>query len=274
MNPPLPTIILPVFNAHEALKGCIRSLDRHSATAEIIVIDDASTDRRIRPLLEEWCQAAPRRSLLVNAQNGGFVSTANRGMAAAGGDVVLLNSDTVVTPGWLDALARCLASDARIATATPWSNNGEIVSLPEMCVAAPVPRDTDAVARAIAASGAPCYPDIPTAVGFCMAISRRALERVGDFNAAHFGPGYGEENDFSLRATAAGLRNVLCDDAYVVHLGGASFSSLDLKPGPESMSRLRALHPDYEQLIASFIREDPLAARRRAVVEAMRAVGT
>ena len=65
--------------------------------------------------------------------NLGFTGTANRGMALSRRDVVLLNSDTIVTPGWLEALLRCAASDAGIGTITPWSNNAEILSYPRFC---------------------------------------------------------------------------------------------------------------------------------------------
>ena len=84
----------------------------------------------------------------------------------------------------------------------------------------------------------PGYPEMPTAVGFCMAISLRAIKRVGLFDEETFGRGYGEENDFCQRAEQAGLRNVLCDNAYVVHHGGASFRPLGLKPDESSMQRL------------------------------------
>ncbi len=119
----------------------------------------------------------------------------------------------------------------------------------------------------------PLYPDLPTAVGFCMAIARRAIDRVGLFDEARFGRGYGEENDFSLRARAAGLRNVLCDDVYVVHLGGRSFGPLGLRPGETSMQSLLERHPDYLDRVHAFIEADPLAARREAVLDALARAG-
>ena len=122
----------------------------------------------------------------------------------------------------------------------------------------------------MARSGSPLYPDIPTAVGFCMAISRRAIDRVGMFDEQLFGRDYGEENDFCMRAQAAGMRNVLCDDVYVVHLGGRSFGPLGLKPGAESMQRLLDVHPGYLALVEAFIAADPLGQRRQAIVEALR----
>jgi GT2 family glycosyltransferase len=204
--------------------------------------------------------------LLCHPNNLGFVATANHGMRMASSDLVLLNSDTEVTGGWLERLSVCLNSDEAIATATPWSNNGEIVSIPKFCFANPVPENPGSIANVIASCGTPEYPDMPTAVGFCMAISSKAIQCVGLFDEETFGLGYGEENDFCQRAEKIGLRNVLCDDAYVVHHGGASFGPLDIKPDVQSMRRLLNKHPDYELKVSKFIQDDPLAERRRGIV--------
>jgi len=106
-----------------------------------------------------------------------------------------------------------------------------------------------------------------------MAISRAAIRRVGLFDAATFGRGYGEENDFSLRAEAAGMRNVLCDDAFVVHIGGQSFGPTGLKPDAGAMERLLGKHPDYLERVSAWIAADPLAARRAALLRALESDG-
>jgi len=268
---PLPLVVVPVFNALEHLESCLDSIERTVAhDAQVLVIDDASTDNRVRPLLQSWVnEARPFRRLLVHEQNQGFVATANHGLRLAETDVVLLNSDTEVTNSWLDCLAACLDSDDSIATATPWSNNGEIVSIPEFCVANPAPQNPDAIAKEIKSCGTRGYPELPTAVGFCMAISLRAIKRIGVFDQDTFGRGYGEENDFCQRAEKAGFRNVLCDDAYVVHHGGASFGPLGLKPDGESMQRLLVKHPDYQQKVTEFIHRDPLAPRRQEILDCL-----
>ena len=224
--------------------------------------------------MQSWVdQAKPVRRLLVHPVNRGFVATANHGMRLADTDVVLLNSDTEVTGGWLQNLMVCLDSDTSIATATPWSNNGEIVSIPKFCVANPAPPNPDAIAATINSCGQPSYPPMPTAVGFCMAISLRAIKQIGLFDEATFGRGYGEENDFCQRAEQAGMRNVLCDDTYVVHHGGASFGPLGLKPDEESMQRLLAKHPDYLAKVTEFIKADPLAARRQQILDCLERKG-
>lgn len=271
----LPAVVIPVYNAAAEVDRCLHTVQATvPAGAEVLVLDDASPDPAVAAVLDRWRQCAgPGWRFLRNPQNLGFVGSANRGMCLCDGDVVLLNSDTEVTPGWLQGLGRCFASDPAIATATPWTNNGEIVSLPRFCVVNPPPDDPDAVAAAVAGAGHARYPDLPTAVGFCMAVTRRAIDRIGLFDEVRFGRGYGEENDFCMRARAAGMRNVLCDDVYVVHLGGRSFGPLGLRPGEDSMRRLLDLHPGYLALVQAFIAEDPLAPRRQAVLDALDRAG-
>jgi GT2 family glycosyltransferase len=265
----LPIVIVPVFNALDMLDACLASLDRTlPSAARVLVADDASTDPRIERLLEDWMRRTQLAAgIVVRERNLGFVGNVNRSFAESGdADVVLLNSDTVTTNGWLQRIAACAASDPRIATITPWSNNAEICSFPALCEDNPVPDDPDRIAGACASAGAPEYPELPTGVGFCMYIRRAALRQAGDFDAATFGRGYGEENDFCMRVAGIGWRNVLCDDAYVVHTGNASFGPLGERPGGENMRRLLARWPDYQQRVAEFILADPLRPLRDRIV--------
>ena len=271
----LPTVVVPVHNALDALDACLASLDRTlPAGAKVLVADDHSSDPRIAPLVESWCQRTSLAARHVRRdRNLGFPANCNAAFADTGDDdVVLLNSDTLTTPGWLQQMARCAGSDPRIATVTPWSNNAEICSFPRFCEANPVPDQPDAIAEAAASMAPVVYPELPTAVGFCMFIRRAALRQIGGFDAETFGRGYGEENDFCLRAAAMGWRNVLCETAYVVHLGGASFAPLDMAPGGENLSRLLARWPDYNERIARFIMADPLAPLRLRLLERMQAL--
>jgi GT2 family glycosyltransferase len=100
-----------------------------------------------------------------------------------------------------------------------------------------------------------------------MYLRRSALRQLGGFDAATFGRGYGEENDFCLRAAAMGWRNVLCETAYVVHLGNASFGPLDMAPNGDNLRRLLARWPDYNERVARFIMADPLRPHRQRLQE-------
>ncbi len=268
-------IILPAYGAAPELAACLASLERTVTRAvPIHVADDASPGDEVSAVVRA---CAERRIVDVRysrrERNLGFVGNVNLALGeTAPDDVVLLNSDTITSIGWLDRLRRCAASDASIATITPWSNNAEICSFPEFCRSGPIPDDVDEIASA-AATETPVYPELPTGVGFCLFLRRTALTAIGDLDLATFGRGYGEENDFCLRAAAHGWRNVLCDDAYVAHRGGASFGPAGHAPGGENLARLNARYPGYNARIAEFIMLDPLKPLRERLVERLKSTG-
>lgn len=264
-------IIIPVYNGASALADCLDSLSgRLPEWASVQLVDDGSDSSEVADLLAGHALLRrPDVRVFSNERNLGFVASVNRAMARSACDVVLLNSDTIVAGDWLSRLRDCAASDARIASATPFSNNAEICSLPRFCQINPVPGEPDRIAEAVAGAGQPEYPDLPTGVGFCMYMRRAALDAIGDFDVATFGRGYGEENDWCLRAAGHGWRNVLCDDAYVAHVGGVSFAATGERPGGEQLARLVARYPHYNALVADFISRDPLALRRQAVADCL-----
>ena len=259
-------VVVPVYNAPADLRRCVASvLACTTGSFRLVLIDDASPDIGVRDAFREFEQRGdPRVVLLANPRNLGFTATANRGMTASRADVVLLNSDTVVTRDWLDALARCAASDPRIATVTPFSNNAEICSFPRFCEDNPwTGADPEPVRAALGSIAVPTYPDLPTGVGFCMFVRREAIDAIGTFDLA-FGAGYGEENDFCLRAARAGWRNVLADDTFVVHAGARSFAGRKAQLGRRNLERLLARHPHYADMVERYIAGDPLRALREA----------
>jgi GT2 family glycosyltransferase/glycosyltransferase involved in cell wall biosynthesis len=260
-------VVIPVYNAPGDVRRCVASVLAHTPPGyRLTLIDDASPDPGVRAVFDEIAALRHEHvTLLANPRNLGFTGTANRGMALSRRDVVLLNSDTVVTDGWLEALLRCAASDPAIGTVTPFSNNAEILSYPRFCVNNAWPDDADPapLARAFARAAVPTYPDIPTGVGFCFFVRRAMLDAIGGFDAA-FGAGYGEENDLCMRAAAAGWRNVVADDAFVLHTGGRSFEKQKDALVPKNTATLLARHPGYLALVHGYVAADPLAPLRDA----------
>ncbi|MFO7631651.1 MAG: glycosyltransferase [Caldilinea sp.] len=262
-------VIVPVYRDIEKTRRCLDSVlaARQETAFELIVIDDASPE----PALAHYLASLAGRecvTALRNPHNLGFVHTVNRGMALhPERDVVLLNSDTEVANNWLDRLRRCALSAPDIGTVTPFSNNATICSYPDFCSDNRLPagvtlEQLDAIFRRVNAGK---WIEIPTAVGFCMYIRRPCLEQVGPFDEDRFGRGYGEENDFSRRVVAMGGKNVLCADTFVYHAGGASFGAERELLQPSAAKTLLGLHPDYDDVIRRFVREDPAAEYRRAV---------
>ena len=270
-------VVVPVYNAPADVRACVASVLAHlRADVRLVLIDDASPDPDIAVYFAELERLRhPQLLLLRNEVNLGFTGTANRGMQLSRSDVVLLNSDTIVTRGWLDALLHCAATDATIGTITPFSNNAEICSFPRFCEDNPWPvgRDPDAYGAAIAAAAVPTYPDIPTGVGFCLFLRRAMLDSVGTFDPI-FGAGYGEENDLCLRAARAGWRNVLADNAFVVHTGGRSFVGQKAELGPRNMALLLERHPHYLDMVHAYIAADPLRPLREAAASRLAAEST
>ncbi len=266
-------VVVPVYNAAGDVRRCVESVLAHTTGAyRLVLIDDASPDPDIAELFAEIAaRRLPQVELLRNEHNLGFTGTANRGMRLSRCDVVLLNSDTMVTRGWLDALRRCAAANPSFGTITPFSNNAEICSFPHFCHDNPWPMEADPepVRAALAAAAVPTYPDLPTGVGFCMYVRRTLIDAIGVFDSA-FGLGYGEENDFCLRGFAVGYRNVLCDDAFVLHLGGRSFEGQKAELGRRNLALLLARHPHYDAMVHQFIAADPLRPLREAALSHLR----
>jgi len=260
-------IVIPVYRGLEETQRCIDSVlqaDR-GVTAEVVVIDDASPD----PSLVAWLRTREREiTVLHNERNLGFVATVNRGMALhPDRDVVLLNSDTEVANNWLHRLRHAAYSGPRIGSVTPFSNNATICSYPQLCHDNPLPRDIntaqlDLLFRRVNAG---VTVDIPTAVGFCMYIRRDCLDSCGLFDAALFGRGYGEENEFCMRSANKGWRHLLCADTFVYHKGAVSFAESQNVHRQAGHRALTELFPAYDRLIQEHIAADPAAHLRFAV---------
>jgi GT2 family glycosyltransferase/glycosyltransferase involved in cell wall biosynthesis len=255
-------IVIPVFNAPLDVRLCIRSVLKHApASCRIVIVDDASTDKSVTEFLKTTAGSEERIVLIRNEVNLGFVKTANRGMRhAEGRDVLLLNSDTVVTENFVERMQQCARQDDFTGIVTPLTNNGTICSAPLFCMDNPLPRGhtVDSFASLIAASSLRLHPAIPTAVGFCMYIRHEVFEDISYFDEKTFGRGYGEENDFCERAEAAGFVVRLCDDLFVFHKGGASFGEESSEISNEHQKILAKKHPQYHEKIGRFISKNPL----------------
>ena len=259
-------VVVPIYNAFEVMRDCLSSLEKYqSEIQQVILINDASTDKRVAPYINEISRDNGWK-VVHQCHNLGFVKTANKGLKLGEEHTVLLNSDTIVTRDWISAFKQALVAIPALGTATPWSNNAEICSFPQFLVNHQLPMNIDQMASVLYKSYQPQYPTLPTAVGFCMLISKKAKQLVGYFDEGHFGHGYGEENDYSLRVAEAGLANILCDNAYVAHVGNQSFVDMDIRPSEETMQRLLAKHPNYLIMIQEYIKEDPLSDLRKQML--------
>lgn len=260
-------LIMPVYKGYDDTLRAIHSvLAAPQATPfALLVIDDRSPDARLSAALAGLA-ARGLFAHAVNAENLGFVRTCNLGLErAAGRDVVLLNADIVVYGDWLDRLLRHAQDDPAIATVTPFSNNATICSYPRPDVENRArleitPAEIDAFTRVCnARSRSP----VPTGVGFCMYMRRAVIDAVGPLDAETFGRGYGEENDFCMRALKAGYSNVLAHDVFVFHSGSVSFGALLATKGADIFRTILTKHPDYQRRVHTHIEVDPARFARQ-----------
>ena len=264
-------VVVPIYSGLAETRECLESLlaAKNKVRSHVVLVNDCSPDPAIVELLQQIDQRGlPHVRVVHRAKNGGFSSTVNIGVACAPGlDVVLLNADTVVGDGWLDRIVASADQDERIGTVTPFSNNAELCTVPAMCVVAPVRSAAvherlDAVAARVNDG---VVVDIPVAHGFCMFIRRACLDDIGDFDAATWGRGYGEEVDFCLKASLRGWRHVLCPSAFVVHRGGVSFGDEKLRRVLENNKKIAERYPFYDAMIQRFLAADPLRLVRQRV---------
>ena len=267
-----PVVVIPVYNAFHDVLACVESVFRHtSSLVPVLIVDDAGGDSRAFGLVRTASEQIDRTVLILHhAINSGFVGSCNDAFEAAGSrDVVLVNSDVIVGPGWLEGLSDAAYSSNVIATASSLTNHGTLLSVPQ--IHRPVPQlpgnhTPDSAAEVVAQWSRRARPTIPTAVGHCVYIKRKALDLVGGFDTA-FGRGYGEEVDFSQRCVAMGMRHVCADDVFTFHRGGGSFGSELTSQQADNEKIVQGRHPWYPSWVQT-VENDDFSALTSALVRA------
>lgn len=261
-------VVVPIYNALDDVRTCIARLRNHTPpSVEIILIDDASPDPAIGELLDTLEGEAQFR-VFRNESNLGFTRSINNGLAEAGdADVIILNSDARVTPGWVEGLFAAAHSREKVATVTAMSDRAGAFSAPTIGNDNPLPPGIDEIsfARAFRRRSLRLYPEVPTGNGFCMYIRRSAIKVLGPLDEAAFPRGYGEENDFCMRALRAGWRNLVDDTTYVFHDRSKSFGDEKTVNIAHGRRIVDERFPEYKLLIETFRSGSALSmARYRA----------
>ena len=261
------TVIVPVYRDVEITRVCIQSVLAHrdSAIHHLVLINDASPEAEMADLLNGF-GAAPNVFVLTNRSNLGFVKSVNRCLSfALGGDVLLLNADTLLFAGGLEEMCRVIAAPG-IGTVTALSNNATIFSYPHSDLSRETLEDISwpDLARIALDENTGRVIDVPTGHGFCMLIKGDVLRRVGFLDEA-YGRGYGEENDFCMRAANLGYRNVAAAGVLVVHRESTSFAEERTTLLAENLPKLRMKYPEYEPLVHRFQEQDGLRRARWAL---------
>ena len=264
-------IVIPVYNGLEYLRPLFKSIKENTtANYRLIVIDDASPNQEVKPLLKELLREHESAVLLENEQNLGFVKSVNRALQEVQRDFVILNTDTEVPPLWLERLLYPIKKMDKVASTTPFTNAGTVASFPNFL-------EDNLIFEGLKlevldkhfmqVNAAKHYASMPTGVGFCMGVNYKLTQEIGFFDEESFGKGYGEENDWCQRAIEHGYKNLLVPNLYVYHKHGGSFSA-DLKQKllGENYAKLLEKHPTYDKQVQEYISKDPHKILRKMLV--------
>ncbi|SIN70610.1 glycosyltransferase [Agromyces cerinus] len=260
---PSATVVIPVFNGGEVVRACVAAVRAHSYGRRVVVIDDGSTD----PLTLDILAEAEHNGVEVvrNQENIGYTRTANRGFDLTGDDdLILLNSDTIVGPLWIERLRWVAYSRNSVASVSGVSDNAGAFAMP---VAGqlndwPLASEPEACARFVAQNVQTFSVTAPTGHGFCWYLRRDAIEAVGRLDEHAFPRGYGEENDWSMRAVAGGMEHLLAPQVFVQHAQAVSFGSSRQALMAEARETLGVLHPSYRRLVREWLDSGPMLKLR------------
>jgi GT2 family glycosyltransferase len=249
-------IVICVYNAVEETLDCLESIARNTSLPHTVtVIDDKSGDTT-RLQLRAYVRGKPWIRLIENPTNLGYTKSANIGMSRSTAEwVVLLNSDTIVTPGWLEGLFEVVEAHPRAAMIGPVSNAASWQSVPELhdvkggWSSNPLPEGVgpEDVSRLVSTLSPRQFPEATLLNGFCTLMKREVIEEVGYLDEIAFPMGYGEENDLCLRVRKAGYSLVVADHVYVYHVKSASFGSARrAELSKRGTAQLALKHPEVD----------------------------
>ncbi len=260
-------VIVPVCSDDVALDACLAALDKSTAPGTRVWLpDNAQCTTRGFDLIKAWIAQTKLTADYTRRGNAtGEVQNMFELLTAVGdADVVVLSPFSVPFHGWLNRLEACFASDASIATATPWSNMGDILSWPTMGVVNPLPDDAMLVAQG-AANMPRTYPEIPSAIPHCVMIRGAARKAVGLVDPSSFNSWYAALVDLSMRFSGMGWRNVFCESAFVG-------CSIEEHAADGDAAALFARWPDWQSRQAHFVLNDPQRSMRNELSSQIAAV--
>ncbi len=224
---PIVSVIIPVFNNFAYTKKCLESIFsvKETTTFEVIVVDDASTDGSsdsIRQL------PFPVR-IVRHEQNKGFAISCNDGAKAAVGKYVLfLNNDTVVLPGWMDALKTCLLDDSSVGLVGNlqiFPDTGKVQQAGIVCgenkmvysiYNNELPHDHPAVNKP---------REFQLIAGSCMMLEKDFFFSVGGFDQSYVNSC--EDVDLCMKVRQAGKKVFYCPESRILHFESKTVSGHD-----------------------------------------------
>lgn len=257
-------VIITTRNHPDVVKRCVdsvlASLEHNKTHINIIISDNASNDPKLLEYFDELKKEANIVEFNQQSEDIGYTNNINSAIALhPNRDVITLNSDTYVVNDWVDRLKTHTYKENRIASSTPMTNNCSIMSYPDPKGSALQPalvKFYDSVLSGAALAPIP----LPSSVGFCTFIRRAAIADIGVFDDHAFGRGYGEENDWSLRALKRTWAHAGITNVYVGHQGTVTFGNEREVLQKNANDVLMAKWPQYKDILETWSKQGHLTS--------------
>ncbi|MCT7984866.1 glycosyltransferase [Laspinema sp. A4] len=236
---PLVSLVILAYNQLDYTRQCLESIQSYTKTPyEIVLVDNGSsdgTDDYFVSVRRQWQQSQGQDAenvksfcrsvkVILNSENLGYAVGNNQGMALAEGEyIVLLNNDTIVTPGWLECLVNAAQQDPKLGLIGPVSN---YVSGLQYIDSVDYETDSGNGLEEFATrwnrenAGEVLYSW--RIVGFCLLINRRVIDTIGGLDT-RYGIGNFEDDDFCIRSALAGFKSAIARGCFIHHFGSQTF---------------------------------------------------
>ncbi len=258
-------ILLPLGESLEGLTSLMEQIGSTNVRYQMMFLDDKIKNEEVLGYVEDYCQEHESSRVIHNERKIGVVSSLNRGLVISRADyVVLLGAEVTLPDMWLERLVMPMIKDPTVSSVTPFTNHGLIAGFP-----VPSRRnrlfDDEPVEKVDEIFGQvrSLYTTIPYGVGFCMAMNREVIHKIGILDQQNYKALDGADIDWALRAARAGYRNVMAENLYVKN----DRFSAEMLEGERMLSRkqekiLMKQAPEYKKVIEAYEAEDPLSEIR------------
>lgn len=256
-------IVITVHNALPFVKRTIESLEKselkvansNRICADVFLVDSASEYTTAVYLKDKVLESHVSIKYHYLRRNSSSYTLALNGGISAGQakTVVLLNSDILLPYRWISKLEFALYSSHTVGLVGPLSNSACYQSIPRVT---PQRWSRNSLSRGLDVQDAddflqkhvvPELPLVPLLNGFALAVRREVFEEIGMFDSTLFPEGYGEENEFCLRARKAGFSLRVADNVYIFHEKSVSFG------GNRRQQLIRAASTAYSPSLKRYI---------------------
>ena len=247
------SIIVPHFNNLSLLINCITSIRSHTSDFQLVIVDDGSTDGSV-DWIKSQCQLYKNTIAIFIDKNSGFPSAVNAGLGEASGEnIIILNNDVLVTPGWADSMLSSIPVAEKLLNLNNIGMVGPVSNYAGGSQAIPFDQYSLDQLDSNATQHRQNNKDHILFTGFlsffCVLITRKCLNNIGPLNES-FSPGLWEDNEFCLRAQLKGFQLIIDQSTFVHHFGSSTFML-------DSAKYNQTFHANHMKLLSQFYDDSP-----------------